>query len=221
MEQPQEQLSLSTIVSRYLADLSPDNRGIAAQELNKFLRWVGGDRPISDLRPHDVGSYGETIDPTTPDLPKKLEALRGFLVHLRDKRLSPTNLSTHLRVKKAPGQSGRAIRPAAPGITLTREGHAQLKQELEDLIKMRPAIAEELRLAAADKDFRENAPLDAARDKQGQVEARIRELQEVLKSAVIADERATDDRKVDIGTTALLKDLIFDEELRFTLVGER
>ena len=70
---------------------------------------------------------------------------------------------------------------------MTLEGLANLEEELTELKGRRPVIAEELRAAMADKDFRENAPLDAARDAQAHLEARIRSIEDQLRHAVIID----------------------------------
>ena len=71
------------------------------------------------------------------------------------------------------------------GFHVTSEGLATLREQLEELKSERPVIAEKLRAAMADKDFRENAPLDAAKERQGFIEANIRELEDVLNKAVV------------------------------------
>jgi transcription elongation factor GreA len=81
-------------------------------------------------------------------------------------------------------------------------------------------VAEELRLAMADKDFRENAPLDAARERQGLLEARIRELEATLKQAVIiADASLRSNARVGVGSAVLLRNLKSGVELRYVLVS--
>jgi transcription elongation factor GreA len=104
---------------------------------------------------------------------------------------------------------------------LTPEGHAALLAELEALKAQRPKIAEQLRLARADKDFRENAPLDAARDAQGHLEARIREVESILHKAVIIDGGGAGSQQatVQLGTTVLVRDLDAGKESQYTLVN--
>ena len=73
-------------------------------------------------------------------------------------------------------------------IVLTREGYKKLEEELEHAIKVKRAeAAERVKTAREFGDLSENAEYDAAKDDQGIVEARIRELEEMLKRAKIID----------------------------------
>ena len=78
-----------------------------------------------------------------------------------------------------------------------------------------------MRRAAADKDFRENAPLEAAREEHGRIEGRIRELEGTLKSADVIDEKEKVTPKVSIGDSIILRDLASGEELSYMLVSPR
>jgi transcription elongation factor GreA len=70
-----------------------------------------------------------------------------------------------------------------------------------------------------DKDFRENAPLDAARDHQGYVEGRIRRLEATLQQAVVVqDDPAPSGHEVEIGSTVVLRNLESGAETTYTLV---
>ncbi|MEW6034898.1 MAG: GreA/GreB family elongation factor, partial [Chloroflexota bacterium] len=95
-------------------------------------------------------------------------------------------------------------------------GYTRLKTELESLEEQRPHVVEEIRKAAADKDFRENAPLQAAREQQGYLEGRIRELEATLKSAKVVSEQKRE--RIDAGDCVLLHDLASGDELSVTLV---
>ncbi|MFQ6019664.1 MAG: GreA/GreB family elongation factor [Dehalococcoidia bacterium] len=103
---------------------------------------------------------------------------------------------------------------------LTSAGHAALEAELKALGAQRPAIAEELRLAMSDKDFRENAPLDVAREKQAHLEGRIREIEVTLKNAVIHENRRRETASwVRLGSTVLLRNVSSGATVRYTIVG--
>jgi transcription elongation factor GreA len=78
-----------------------------------------------------------------------------------------------------------------------------------------------MRRAAADKDFRENAPLEAAREEHGQLEGRIRELKKILGAAVIIDGTQEVTRKVSIGDSVWLRDETSGEELCYVIVSPR
>jgi transcription elongation factor GreA len=96
---------------------------------------------------------------------------------------------------------------------------ASLEAEIESLKAQRPLVREEIRRAMLDKDFRENAPLDAAKDKQAHLEARIREIDETLKHAVIVEKRDADTSRVHIGSTVVLTNLGSGATVRYTIVG--
>ena len=70
---------------------------------------------------------------------------------------------------------------------LTQESHDRLKAELDQLIANRPVIAAEINDRREEGDLRENGGYHAARDEQGQQEARIRQLQELLNQAKVGE----------------------------------
>ncbi|MBS4729235.1 transcription elongation factor GreA [Mycobacterium sp. SM1] len=70
---------------------------------------------------------------------------------------------------------------------LTREAHQRLKAELEQLIANRPVIAAEINARREEGDLRENGGYHAAREEQGQQEARIRQLQDLLNNAKVGE----------------------------------
>jgi len=70
---------------------------------------------------------------------------------------------------------------------LTQEAHDRLKAELDQLIANRPVIAAEINDRREEGDLRENGGYHAARDEQGQQEARIRQLQELLNQAKVGE----------------------------------
>ena len=119
-------------------------------------------------------------------------------------------LANHLRIPRPKSQAKSTYArdgQAANVIELTPEGHQNLVGELEDLKAQRGPIAEQIRKAAADKDVRENAPLEAAREHQGQVEARIREIENTLEIVEIVDPSARKKAVVQMGSRVLLRDL--------------
>ncbi|MBI2830791.1 MAG: transcription elongation factor GreA [Chloroflexi bacterium] len=110
--------------------------------------------------------------------------------------------------------------PAEPA-TLSREGLAELEAELASLKSRRSSAIEEVRKAAADKDFRENAPLEAARQQHGQLVGRIKELEQILKTAVIVNGSKGTNLKVNVGDTVVLQDTASGEESRYMIVSPR
>ena len=179
---------------------------------------------MSELGAREIGEYGEgvskSIRSSVTDPAKKIEPVRNFLTFAKKSKLTQVNLAPNLRVNKTrKGSVVKDSRKEAEQVHLTSEGHAALKSELEALKNERPHVAEQIRHAAADKDFRENAPLEAAREHQGHIEGRIRELEATIKSSTIMQEKTSITLRVGIGCTVGLYDLTSGEQLHYTLVS--
>jgi transcription elongation factor GreA len=213
-----EEKSLAEGEAGFLAGLPPDQKDEFRQELNKFVRWCGKSRPIRDITAIEVANYAESINSATTDVSKVTAAVKAFLAYAKKEGLTSTNLSVHLRVKKLTSARTSATKGKPSTIVMTATGYEELKTELTELKKERPKLSEDIHKAAADKDFRENAPLEAARERQGMVESRIRHLESMLKTAVVSEERPSD-LVVSIGTTVTIQGLSDSEEMSYKLVN--
>jgi transcription elongation factor GreA len=214
-----EPLKLSQAAAMFVASLSDEARQDSQAEVYRFARWLGADRAIGDLRGHDVALYAEVLGPATPDVLRRAETVRSFLSFARKERLTATNLAPHLRLRKSPQRARTVVARPPKRTQLTEEGHASLQGELKTLKEQRPVVSEELRLARLDKDVRENAPLNAALDRQGHLEARIRELDTLLKHAEVLGGGADPGTKAHLGSTLLVRDLASGASVRYTLVS--
>ena len=213
--------NLLEAASRYLAGLSAEERQEAQAEIYKFARWCGADRAIDALSGHDVSTYAETVSSGTVDAARRLDYLRGFLSFARKQGLTSASLASHVRLRKtaqSTAVSSGTFAAAPKEVRLTAEGYAALQAELERLRAERPRVTEELRRAMADKDFRENAPLDAMRDHQSMLEGRIGEIEGTLRHAVVA-EMPRGDHRAQIGSTVVVRNLASGRELRYTVVS--
>ena len=103
---------------------------------------------------------------------------------------------------------------------ITHEGLLELEAEVQDLkVNKRREIAQKIKEARAQGDLSENAEYDAAKDEQRDIEARIEEIEEILKHAeVVLDDEGDSDR-VNIGSKVTILDLEDDTEMSFKLVG--
>jgi transcription elongation factor GreA len=211
--------SLGQIATQFLLTLPSEERRGAQQEIYKFVRWYGEKRPLVGLTIPEVANYAEQITSSTIEVVEKLGIIKTFLAYAHKQGLTKTNLAIHLKSKKTPQKSTSILkRHSQRKVLLTSQGYASLKTELTTLKNERPHIAEELQKAASDKDFRENAPLEAAREYQGQVEARIRKLEATLKMATLVDEQQASGREITFGDTIVLRDLATGEQVSYTLV---
>ncbi len=100
-------------------------------------------------------------------------------------------------------------------ISLTSEGKKELEQELDELIKNRPVIAEKIATARAFGDLSENEEYSSARNEQKMAESRILEIQDILKNAKII--RGGKKDKADLGATISLE--MNGRKVEYTLVG--
>lgn len=211
--------SLGEAATQFLLKLSSEERLKAQQEVYKFVRWYGEKRPLSGLTIPEVANYTEQISSSTTEVVGKLGTIKTFLAYAHKQGLTKTNLSVHLKSKKTPPKSGSSLkRIAHRKVLLTDKGYSDLKAELASLKDKRPQIAEEIKKAAADKDFRENAPLEAAREHLGQLEGRIKELESTLKMANLVDEQQPAAVEITFGDTVVLRDLASGEQVKYTLV---
>ena len=210
--------NLGELALSFLTSLPAEESKNKQQEVNRFVLWYGKERPVGKITPREIASYAEWVASSTGDASKKLSPVKGFLNYLKKEKLVKTNLAPHLRIKQAPTRTRMRAKPKQQ-VILTPEDRTRLKSQLASLEEDRRRIAEELRRAAADKDFRENAPLQAAREQRDQIEARIREIQAALSSGVLAqDEEPTEDVVVKLGSTVVLLDVDSGTESTYTLV---
>ena len=106
-------------------------------------------------------------------------------------------------------------------VILTKEGYEKLKEELRQLKgPKRIEVANQLEVARAHGDLRENAEYDAAKNAKANLEARIRSLEEKLISAKVVDPKDAPTDKIYFGTYADLKNLKTGDKVTFTFVAQ-
>lgn len=106
-------------------------------------------------------------------------------------------------------------------IPITKKGYEQLREELDRLKKVeRPKIIAEIAEARGHGDLSENAEYHAAKERQGFIEGRIRELESKLANAQIIDTANLSTNKVVFGATVVLRDLQNSSKKQYTLVGQ-
>jgi len=105
---------------------------------------------------------------------------------------------------------------------MTPAGRRRLAEELEHLRTVeRPAVSQAIEEARAHGDLKENAEYHSAKDRQGMMEARVRELETKLSLAQIIDPATVvKSSTVRFGATVTLLDLDTDEEITYAIVGE-
>lgn len=103
---------------------------------------------------------------------------------------------------------------------LTYAGLQKLEDELHDLkVNRRKEVAGKIKEAREQGDLSENAEYDAAKDEQRDIEARIEEIEKILKNAEVVVEDEVDVDKINVGCTVKVFDVEFEEEMEFKIVG--
>ncbi|WP_025727938.1 transcription elongation factor GreA [Atopobacter phocae] len=103
---------------------------------------------------------------------------------------------------------------------MTLEGKEKLEKELEDLImNKRKEIVERIKIARSYGDLSENSEYESAKDEQAFVEGRISTLEKMIRYAVIIDDQNIAKDEVSLGRRVTFKDLDFNEEESYTIVG--
>lgn len=103
---------------------------------------------------------------------------------------------------------------------LTYEGLQKLEEELEHLkVVKRKEISQKIKEAREQGDLSENAEYDAAKDEQRDIEARIEELEKILKNAEVVVEDEVDLDSISIGCKVKILDMEFQEEMEYKIVG--
>ena len=103
---------------------------------------------------------------------------------------------------------------------LTYEGLKKLEDELQDLkVVQRREIAQRIKEAREQGDLSENAEYDAAKDEQRDIEARIEQIEKILKNAEVVLDEEIDLNRISIGCVVRVLDIEYDEEEEYKLVG--
>lgn len=103
---------------------------------------------------------------------------------------------------------------------LTYQGLKKLEDELQELkVVRRKEVAAKIKEAREQGDLSENAEYDAAKDEQRDIEARIEELEKILKNAEVVVEDEVDLDKINIGCMVKILDLEYNEEMEYKIVG--
>lgn len=103
---------------------------------------------------------------------------------------------------------------------LTYEGLKALEDELHELkVNRRREVAQKIKEAREQGDLSENAEYDAAKEEQRDIELRIEEIDKILKNAEVVDDNDGDSSVINVGCTVTIKDLEFNEEMEYKIVG--
>jgi transcription elongation factor GreA len=104
-------------------------------------------------------------------------------------------------------------------VPMTPEGARKLREELTRLKEERPKISRDIEVAREHGDLKENAEYHAAKERQGMVEAKIKDFEDKLSRAEVIDPTKLSGGKVQFGATVGLLNLSTEDEVTYRIVG--
>jgi transcription elongation factor GreA len=105
---------------------------------------------------------------------------------------------------------------------VTQESFEKMQAELQQMKSVdRPAAARAIAEAREKGDLRENAEYDAAKEAQGILEAKIKQLEAIIANSKIVDTRTIDTSTVSILTTVKITNIATKKTMQYTIVGEK
>jgi len=214
------ELTVGDAIRNYITGLAPTERPTVVPVLNSFGRWFGLERGLAEIDAVQLERFQDQLAASGVDPTSRLDPLRTFLSDARSKKLIPVALASYVKIKRKSAAERLSMgRPVAvQTIDVTRAGFEELNIELQKLETTDlPAAIDAMTRAAADKDFRENAPYDAAKEHRAGIQRRIDEIKETLSHAAVVDDASED--RVGVGTRVGVRDLDEDEQFSYILVG--
>src|SRR5204862_233822 len=134
------------------------------------------------------------------------------LIELGFKVIATGGTAAHLQAKGLPVETVNKV-------PMLEEGHRKLNDDLKRLKMERPEIVEAIEAARAHGDLSENAEYHAAKERQGQIEATIADLEDKLSRAMVIDPTTLSGDKVVFGATVTLIDED-EKQVKYQLVGQ-
>jgi transcription elongation factor GreA len=208
-----------------MESLKAEHRNTHGQYVRKYVEYTGMEVELHDLSRARVESYVESqISVTDPAAQERVTALKGWFKYLHKEGLTEENYGVQVRVKRVSNgrtSSSHARRQAIDTVDMTAEGVQALRTELESLEKEMPAIREAISEARQDKDFRENAPLDAAREAMAFNDQRRKEIEATLKRARVVNSKGSVSDITAVGSLVTVTRVDTEQQMIFKLVGPR
>lgn len=222
MSESSQKLTLNDACASFLGALSPESAAECAPEMKRFAGWFHREKLVGSLTPMDIAGYSERFSESDTVSVRRLEIVRKFLAYSKKEGWTESNMSVHLKARREKTASASAAPTAQSDLcVLTQQGFEDMQKELSGLKNQRPQVLEEIRRAAADKDFRENAPLHAAREQLGHIDGRILELEAITKKVVIIDSSDKSGNRVAMGDTVVLVAVATCKAQSLTIVGPK
>ncbi len=215
-------VTLRQAFTEFLQSVRSNNRLTYERYVREYVESVGEDQSTGSLSGPRVEGYAEThIKTTDPLASARVSALKAWFQYLKKHDYTPQNFGTVIRLRRSGRSRGKvsAVSSGAVPLDVTADGLGAMKAELETLEGEAPKLIEAIAAAREDKDFRENAPLDAAREALAQNEARRRRLEDEIRRARIVSDRGGD--RAVLGSSVTITRVDNGQKATYRLVGIR
>lgn len=219
-------VTLAEALTEYINSLKPEIRITHASFVRKYVEHAGEQTYVASLTSARIESYADAqIKASDPSAGDRVAALKQWFLFLKKRSYTAQNYGVHIRVRKLPGRaasgSSRTITDEDNRIEMTREGHEALTAELAGLKARTSDLVAAVAQAREDKDFRENAPLEAAREALAFNEQRVKAIEATLKRAAIVKEAPAADDRSSVGSVVTVTRLDTGKQETYRLVGAR
>ena len=193
--------------------------------VTRFVSHFTPHLPLADLKPYGMAVFQETVGTNATNIEGRLQPVKEFLRYCWKQRgYTDENLGNHLRIKRSSGvkDDSQLRHEEAERFEMTEDGLEQLKTELVRHQEEMPLAVQAVAAAREDKDIRENAPLEAAREYQERLRSRIAELEYQIAHADVKQEDETG--YAHLGSTVQVEKLdehgnLSGATAEYTLVG--
>ena len=223
MTQDSSPITLADAAREYISSLKPDQQHAQETYIRRCVEHFGDHTTIASLSGSRVELFAESqIRASDPNAQERVNALKQYFQFIRKKGYATENFGIHIRVRRSGGRSSGAqqVRVEEAPVEMTKEGLEARCAKLADLQSRRPDVLRAIATAREDKDFRENAPLQAAREELAMIDGQIKQLEAELKRAVVV-ERTSEDLSA-MGSQVKVTRLDRPDQMEtFTLVGGR
>ena len=218
-------ITLGQSCREFLDTVKPELRISYERYVRRYVvNASGGEHlPTTRLTGSLVESFAEAyIKASDPLAAEQVAALKAYFQFLKKRAYTEQNFGVLIRVRRVAGRPGAATvaqRAEEAPVDMTAEGLEALKTELEEVSGRRTELVGAVALAREDKDFRENSPLEAAREALAFNDQRQKQLETTLKRARVVAFK-TDDRAA-VGSMVTVTRVEIGAVHTYQLVGAR
>ena len=191
--------------------------------LRRFVVWGGMGTTVATVRPYRIEEFLQQQNSSTTSARDFLPSLKALFAYAQARGAIRVDPMKQVRSPRESNRSRAAERPVQTPqkVLLTAGRLAEVEAELGQLVnEERPRVLRNLDAARSDGDLRENSAYDDAKNEQGMIEARVRELERVVQAAETIEEGThSDGAGIVIGSRVELESLGTGRRLRFLVVS--